>query len=696
MGNNRDNHGPMGPIGPQLIIPSSFADALSYAQQLEWLYLHKQDKLVAGENVAINENDDGTATISVIGSLDARGIKSITGTLGLDGTTVTVTLTDDTTQQFFVQRGPQGISGQDGSDGSDGVSPEVTIENITDGHRVTITDAEHPSGQSFDVMNGSNGQDGSDGSDGVSPVVTVTSITGGNRVTITDAEHPSGQSFDVMNGQAGSDGSDGADGGVFWTCAGGHNYELSDTYYFYIANISGPAGRTPQLGDVIISVESPTAVWALTITEVSDTSVGAAYFANIKGSTGSQGNPGPAGEGVPTGGTQGQVLSKASGTNYDTEWVDPSGLPAVVDHTQDLVVGVNAGGQPGWKSLDALYPKIDKVQNVIGKVYRNPLAALGPASGNNDVIVSLTDIGDNQYRFDIQNNGEESATLPLSVMIKANGSGDCFVTVESGTGMASLQGYNNNGTMRYDYMYFEGFFTIAAGTTESTVIELHPGTGSLSITDTTNYYSYVKYDAQNGIPKGGTTGQKLVKSSNSNFATQWVDDNVKVASGNFRESLATISVTGKVYDSSGAQIALVTRSNINALAMKILQQKISDSPLIYDTKLIASSNSDMIAQFAVKTASHATTNFVAKSIEFTATITPTDNDILAMAKNITQPIGVMGCFNKSDVSYIKAPLFGSIKADTTTGVLTLTLYGILDIGFADSTVENCLISLYCN
>ena len=32
---------------------------------------------------------------------------------------------------------------------------------------------------------------------------------------------------------------------------------------------------------------------------------------------------GETGEGVPTGGTAGQVLAKASGTNYDTEWITP-------------------------------------------------------------------------------------------------------------------------------------------------------------------------------------------------------------------------------------------------------------------------------------------------------------------------------------------------------------------------------------
>ena len=92
------------------------------------------------------------------------------------------------------ETGADGAPGEDGADGTDGVSPEVTITAITGGHRVTITDADHPNGQSFDVM------DGEDGTDGVSPEITITTITGGHRVTITDADHPTGQSFDVMDG----------------------------------------------------------------------------------------------------------------------------------------------------------------------------------------------------------------------------------------------------------------------------------------------------------------------------------------------------------------------------------------------------------------------------------------------------------------------------------------------------------------
>ena len=63
--------------------------------------------------------------------------------------------------------------------------------------------------------------------------------------------------------------------------------------------------------------------------------------AGPQGPTGPQGPQGEVGEGVPIGGTSGQVLAKASATDYDTEWVDQSGgggglsptIPAFTDVT---------------------------------------------------------------------------------------------------------------------------------------------------------------------------------------------------------------------------------------------------------------------------------------------------------------------------------------------------------------------------
>lgn len=42
------------------------------------------------------------------------------------------------------------------------------------------------------------------------------------------------------------------------------------------------------------------------------------------GSPGAPGAPGADGEGVPLGGAAGQILSKTSETDYDTEWADPA------------------------------------------------------------------------------------------------------------------------------------------------------------------------------------------------------------------------------------------------------------------------------------------------------------------------------------------------------------------------------------
>lgn len=78
---------------------------------------------------------------------------------------------DSATQQY-VSTGIQ-------AEGEDGYSPEVTIESITGGHRVTITDKDHPQGQSFDVM------DGQGGGGGTSDYTQLTNKPSINNVTLS-------------------------------------------------------------------------------------------------------------------------------------------------------------------------------------------------------------------------------------------------------------------------------------------------------------------------------------------------------------------------------------------------------------------------------------------------------------------------------------------------------------------------------
>lgn len=77
-----------------------------------------------------------------------------------------------------------------------------------------------------------------------------------------------------------------------------------------------------------------------------------------KPSQGADGTPGSAGQGVPTGGTVGQILSKIDGTDYNTQWVDPpsdSGTITEVDHgTSDTTFSLTPNIYHKWGEVSTL------------------------------------------------------------------------------------------------------------------------------------------------------------------------------------------------------------------------------------------------------------------------------------------------------------------------------------------------------
>lgn len=85
------------------------------------------------------------------------------------------------------------------NDGKDGVSPNISISEITGGHRVGISDGS--GSRYFDVM------DGADGQDGHSPVLTATKS--GKTTTISS---DGTQIATILDGADGQDGQDGDDG----------------------------------------------------------------------------------------------------------------------------------------------------------------------------------------------------------------------------------------------------------------------------------------------------------------------------------------------------------------------------------------------------------------------------------------------------------------------------------------------------
>lgn len=72
--------------------------------------------------------------------------------------------------------------------------------------------------------------------------------------------------------------------------------------------------------------------------------------AGATGATGPTGPTGPIGQGIAAGGTTGQLLAKASGTNYDTSWTSDISVDSIqFDTTNDTIPAV---GELAWSDTD--------------------------------------------------------------------------------------------------------------------------------------------------------------------------------------------------------------------------------------------------------------------------------------------------------------------------------------------------------
>lgn len=207
------------------------------------------------------------------------------------------------------------------------------VDNIT---TVTITDklGDTKTVQILDGINGIDGKDGVDGKDGkdgidgtngidgYSPVANVSKSDGVATITITDKVGTTTATIsDGVNGTNGRDGVDGRDGYVQYTA--GANITIDENN---VINATGGSG-TPdnvttrlnsddELETIGIYTQQNTArkIWEGTLQQYnalqnkdSDTY----YYITDDFSN----------NGLPLGGTTGQVLAKASNNDLDTEWV---------------------------------------------------------------------------------------------------------------------------------------------------------------------------------------------------------------------------------------------------------------------------------------------------------------------------------------------------------------------------------------
>lgn len=201
--------GPQGPAGPQ---GPKGDDGISPTISVQ--------NIVGGHTLVITDVS-GTKTIDVMNGQDGmtgpQGPKGDEGPAGEKGAKGDPGLTGpEGPAGKDGEPGLPGPKGDQGDPGEDGYSPTVSVSNIEGGHQVTITDVNGP--KIFNVMDGRDGVGGEEGEsipgpqgpkgdDGFSPTVSVREIDNGHKVTITDKEGP--HEFDVTNGEQGPEGEPG-------------------------------------------------------------------------------------------------------------------------------------------------------------------------------------------------------------------------------------------------------------------------------------------------------------------------------------------------------------------------------------------------------------------------------------------------------------------------------------------------------
>ena len=151
-------------------------------------------------------------------------------------------------------------------------------------------------------IKGSDGRDGRDGEKGDRGERGATGLAGKNGSDGKDGKNGKDgrDGKDGRNGVDGARGKDGKNGSKWFSRRGTPNYSLGSVGDFYLEEATGKYyEKTTNLK------------WELR--------------GSLRGPSGPTGLVGPAGQGVPSGGTAGQILAKLNGSDYATEWVDNVG-----------------------------------------------------------------------------------------------------------------------------------------------------------------------------------------------------------------------------------------------------------------------------------------------------------------------------------------------------------------------------------
>lgn len=269
--------------------------------------------------IASTESDPDNAKLYVRttdGEADFTFVSDLSGAQGIQGEAATIAI-------------GQVLTGEPGTNAS--------VENVGTANAAILNITIPRGNPGTDGTNGTDGAPGKDGADGKAATIqigeVVTGAAGTNAsVENTGTENAAILKFTIPQGQTGTPGTNGADGapgadgknGATFTPVVDTNGNLSWTNDGGLPNPETVNVRGAQGEAATVQVGTTTTLPAGSQATVNNNGTSEAAVLNF-------GIPkGQDGQGVPAGGTVGQVLRKKSGTDYDTEWGDaPSGGGAV-------------------------------------------------------------------------------------------------------------------------------------------------------------------------------------------------------------------------------------------------------------------------------------------------------------------------------------------------------------------------------
>ncbi len=230
------------------------------------------------------------------------------------------------------------LDGRDGKDGADGYTPVKGVDY-------------------FDGQPGAKGDPGDPGADGISPTVAVQDITGGHRVTITDKY--GAKTFDVMDGKDGEGGSGGVDSPAIIDVVALPETDINEDVFYRLLEGTFYYYGIPQADWTCYLVETLPTMGMPVTTDMEhvalyyaiDTQAVSGYIPDALAGT----------VGVPAGWYPVEALSQAFGLAWGGIFGDESEVPA--DGSNSLVLKyevyyhkqkwVNLSDKIGWRSADA-------------------------------------------------------------------------------------------------------------------------------------------------------------------------------------------------------------------------------------------------------------------------------------------------------------------------------------------------------